>query len=359
MRRSTSVRPRSLLLGPCARSRRRRAAAAHVDGTMGYATVSLHGGTVRYRLTLGIDALEARRRDADLRAGATMRCRDIVARKVSIAADGSPASGPGRGDAAVAGPRQCRDRDRLRLPWPSRTSSRLRDNLSDAFGPGHHSLTNIEAPGGAQPSPGAGPAEARVALRSRAADRGVLPGFDGSGLWRSSGSARTYPDRLRPSALPACALLGGGRLGSLLAIVTAFTLAHSITLALAVLDVWRRRPGWSTAIALSIVYVAAENTFSSAAPRRWAVSFGFGLAHGFGFAGALLELELPRASWSARCCHSISVLSRPGVVIGILVPTLVWLRRFDWEQRAVTTLSTLVLTAGLALLLERVLLTAG
>ena len=47
-------------------------------------------------------------------------------------------------------------------------------------------------------------------------------------------------------------------------------------------------------IALSIAYVACENIFRSARrSRRWLVSFVFGLVHGFGFAGALLELGLP------------------------------------------------------------------
>lgn len=83
--------------------------------------------------------------------------------------------------------------------------------------------------------------------------------------------------------------------------VTAFTLAHSITLAAATLG-WVRVPGppVEALIALSIVYVAAEAVkglsgkpgLMSRAP--WVVAFSFGLLHGFGFAGALAEVGLPQ-----------------------------------------------------------------
>lgn len=82
--------------------------------------------------------------------------------------------------------------------------------------------------------------------------------------------------------------------------VTAFTLAHSITLALAVLGVVRvPGPPVEAAIAFSIVLVAAEivrlrrGQPSLTARQPWLVAFCFGLLHGFGFAGALTEIGLP------------------------------------------------------------------
>ncbi len=78
--------------------------------------------------------------------------------------------------------------------------------------------------------------------------------------------------------------------------VTAFTLAHSITLALAVLGIFAL-PGRvvEPIIALSIAVVAIENLFrSEVSPWRWAAVFGFGLIHGMGFAGVLSEVGLPR-----------------------------------------------------------------
>ena len=80
--------------------------------------------------------------------------------------------------------------------------------------------------------------------------------------------------------------------------ITAFTLAHSLTLALATLGLVHVPPGPVEAcIALSIVLVAAEGlreTINRVALRRpWRIAFAFGLLHGFGFAGALSEIGLP------------------------------------------------------------------
>jgi hydrogenase/urease accessory protein HupE len=92
-----------------------------------------------------------------------------------------------------------------------------------------------------------------------------------------------------------------GNAGRLAATVTAFTLAHSITLALAALAVVHvPQPPTEAAIALSIVFVAAEaiklgaGRTSLTVRYPWLVAFVFGLLHGFGFAGALLEIGLPQ-----------------------------------------------------------------
>jgi hydrogenase/urease accessory protein HupE len=83
--------------------------------------------------------------------------------------------------------------------------------------------------------------------------------------------------------------------------VTAFTVAHSITLALVTLDVISvPRPPVEAFIALSIVFVAVEivrqkqGMPSLASRKPWLVAFAFGLLHGFGFAGALAEIGLPQ-----------------------------------------------------------------
>jgi hydrogenase/urease accessory protein HupE len=93
---------------------------------------------------------------------------------------------------------------------------------------------------------------------------------------------------------------GGKRI---VATVTAFTLAHSVTLAAATLG-WVHVPGppVEAIIALSIVFVASEvvhagqgrTGLTERAP--WIVAFSFGLLHGFGFAGALAEVGLPQAA---------------------------------------------------------------
>jgi hypothetical protein len=81
--------------------------------------------------------------------------------------------------------------------------------------------------------------------------------------------------------------------------VTAFTVAHSITLALSIYGVFTL-PGSvvEPLIALSIVYVAFENLFTSTlTPWRLALVFAFGLLHGLGFAEALTALDLPRSEF--------------------------------------------------------------
>ena len=85
-------------------------------------------------------------------------------------------------------------------------------------------------------------------------------------------------------------LLAAQRLRDMVRVVTSFTVAHSITLLLAALDVIRL-PGAVTEslIAASIVYVAAENYFITQGSHRWILTFAFGLVHGLGFSSVLRE----------------------------------------------------------------------
>jgi hydrogenase/urease accessory protein HupE len=90
-------------------------------------------------------------------------------------------------------------------------------------------------------------------------------------------------------------LLLGGSIRRLLLIVTSFTLAHSLTLSLAALNIFTPPAQLiEPAIALSIVYVGADNLFVQGGRdvRAW-IAFAFGLIHGFGFANVLRDMELP------------------------------------------------------------------
>jgi hypothetical protein len=126
-------------------------------------------------------------------------------------------------------------------------------------------------------------------------------------------------------------LLLGGTFWQLVRIVTAFTIAHSVTLTLAALDMISLPAGLiEPLIALSICVVAVDNLIRgvpdspSDAPRdhRIWIAFGFGLIHGFGFANVLRELALPRAAlgWSL---FSFNL----GVEIGqlVIVVIVAWL----------------------------------
>src|SRR5439155_25100738 len=79
-----------------------------------------------------------------------------------------------------------------------------------------------------------------------------------------------------------------------LAVVSAFTIAHSVTL-IASARGWIELPSRfvEPAIAASIAYIAVENLVNPTPRFRWLVTFGFGLVHGFGFASVLREIGLP------------------------------------------------------------------
>jgi len=88
-------------------------------------------------------------------------------------------------------------------------------------------------------------------------------------------------------------LLVSKKFRDVLKVITAFTVAHSITLALAALEVIRISPRIvEPLIACSIIYVGVENLFQRRFDRRWMLAFAFGLIHGCGFASALRESGL-------------------------------------------------------------------
>ena len=144
-------------------------------------------------------------------------------------------------------------------------------------------------------------------------------------------------------------VLARGRVRQLVGVVTAFTVAHSITLALAAFNVWAPSPRIiEPAIALSIVYVGIENFFVKDASKRWRITFPFGLIHGFGFAGALQEISLPRAQIpGALLSFNLGVEAGQLAVMAIVLPIIFSLRKQDWfEPRAVRVVSGAVALAG-------------
>lgn len=152
------------------------------------------------------------------------------------------------------------------------------------------------------------------------------------------------------------------RFKSIVAIISCFTLAHSITLALATLDVVNLPSRYTEPlIAASIVFVGVENLVRKGAePRgRWALTFLFGLIHGFGFASVLRELGVGQGG------HGILVplltfnagVELGQIAIAAVVLPLIWrLRKNEtFVERGVPALSVLVAGAGLYWLLERTL----
>jgi hypothetical protein len=92
-------------------------------------------------------------------------------------------------------------------------------------------------------------------------------------------------------------LVATATIGSLVRIITSFTIAHSITLALATFNlVILPARLTESLIALSILYVAVENLLDFRAMKRYYITFLFGLVHGFGFSNVLREMDLPKSS---------------------------------------------------------------
>lgn len=142
--------------------------------------------------------------------------------------------------------------------------------------------------------------------------------------------------------------------------VTAFTVAHSVTLTLAVLDIFALSPFIvEPLIALSIVYIAVENIATrEVRPHRFAIIFLFGLLHGLGFAGILGEIGLPANELvTALVAFNIGVeLGQLAVIAVALAAGFYWLRSRVWyRQRVVWPLSGLIALVGLYWLVERVM----
>ena len=113
-----------------------------------------------------------------------------------------------------------------------------------------------------------------------------------------------------------------------LKIVTAFTVAHSITLSLAALGVITLPTRLTeSAIALSVILAALNNLFPLFQERRWMVAFAFGLIHGFGFASVLADLGLPRdALLLALVGFNLGVEVGQLAIVSVFLPTAFWLR---------------------------------
>jgi hypothetical protein len=155
-------------------------------------------------------------------------------------------------------------------------------------------------------------------------------------------------------------LLLGGSIPRLLAIVTAFTLGHSVTLALATLDVIQ--PPASViepAIALSIVYVGADNLLVGTRGRdvRPWVALVFGLVHGFGFASVLRETGLPdHALALSLFAFNFGVEIGQAAIVIVVASGLTLVRKWNTAaaHRLATAGSVIVMLAGAFWFFERV-----
>jgi len=149
------------------------------------------------------------------------------------------------------------------------------------------------------------------------------------------------------------------RLKPILQQVTAFTVAHTLTLALSIYGVVRLSPSIvEPLIALSIVFVAVENILvPELKPSRIALVFSFGLLHGLGFAGVLSEMGLPRSEFlTALLSFNLGVEGGQLAVISVafLLVGLPFRRQAWYRQRVVVPVSCLIAAVGLYWSVQRV-----
>jgi HupE / UreJ protein len=150
------------------------------------------------------------------------------------------------------------------------------------------------------------------------------------------------------------------RFRPLVVIVTAFTLAHSITLIASAYNIgpdalWFP-PLIETLIAISIVYMAFENIVGSRLERRWMIAFGFGLVHGFGFSFALRETLQFAGShlFVSLLAFNVGVELGQLLALALLIPALGGLFRFVVKERIGTViLSAIVAHTGWHWMTER------
>jgi hypothetical protein len=149
------------------------------------------------------------------------------------------------------------------------------------------------------------------------------------------------------------------KVGPMLAIITCFTLAHSLTLALAALDLVRISPRLTEPlIAATIVFVGIENFRGAVSTKtRCGLALGFGLIHGFGFATALRETGMGGAGMALvkpLLAFNLGVEIGQLAVAAVFLPALFALRKLPWfERHGVKLISAVVVLLGGYWLLER------
>jgi hypothetical protein len=163
-----------------------------------------------------------------------------------------------------------------------------------------------------------------------------------------------------------CLVLPLRRLWPVVKAVTAFTVAHSLTLCAAALG-WVPAALWfpslvESIIAASIVFLALENALGRAFHWRWVTAFLFGLAHGFGFASALGDsLQFAQGQpLLALAAFNLGVEAGQLAVLAVLLPVLaLLLRRVESERMAVIVISLVVAHTGWHWMTERLELLCG
>jgi len=341
-------------------------ASAHTRSSTGYSEIRQDGADVRYELQLEYDvlakatglgarALDARTDAARGAALTTARARlDAYLRpRLRVSLDGAGCAGTLTRTGIAR-------RDRTILATLSLTYA-----CPGAASGGYTIVYGVFAEGG-------GVVDDHTSLADYALDgeRGRFV-FDAAHRELDAGDAGALATTVRFVALGAehilegydhvlfvvALLLGARGLIGVLKVASAFTLAHSLTLALAVIG-WVDVPAEvvEPLIALSIAYVAAENMIGGESRQRLAVVFGFGLLHGLGFASTLSFTE--DVGWpliSSLLSFNVGVEIGQALIIALLFPLLLLIRRAAWSSLAQVGVTAAIGAIGLMWFFERML----
>jgi hydrogenase/urease accessory protein HupE len=237
----------------------------------------------------------------------------------------------------------------------------------------------LPAKGGARPQALTAPASASVL--SAASYNEQTPGGKGAAVSNASPGTNTSEATKSASARSAWATIGsfimlgiehiltgydhiafligliviGLSIREVLKIITAFTVAHSITLLLAAMQIISLNSRFvESVIAVSICYIALENLFKKEVKYRWLITFCFGLIHGFGFASALQELIVGKSNLLLSVVSfNLGVETGQLMIFFVLLPVLYLLKQKMEFRRVTAGVSVAILLFGFTWLIER------
>jgi HupE / UreJ protein len=218
--------------------------------------------------------------------------------------------------------------------------------LLDAEDPSHRGLLTLFANGAAQTAVLGGGAATRQFDLSHVSSWSAFAEYLRAGIWHIW-SGIDHLLFLLSLLLPAVLLrrqnrweavpLAGPAFLNIVKVVTAFTLAHSITLSLAAFDVIRLPSRLTeSVIAASIIIAALNNVFPRVTQGRWRIAFAFGLLHGFGFASVLAEMGLPKgARLVSLVAFNLGVEAGQLAVVLAVMPLAYFLRATHFYRRGI------------------------
>jgi HupE / UreJ protein len=256
------------------------------------------------------------------------------------------------------------DGNYLWLPISAACGSRVKRltidyRILDAQDPSHRGLLTLSANGAAQTAVLGGTADVRVFELDHPSFWIAFVEYLRAGIWHIW-SGIDHLLFLLSLLLPAVLVrrqdrweavpMAAPAFANIVKVVSAFTLAHSITLSLAAFDIIRLPARLTeSVIAASIIVAALNNVFPRVTEGRWRIAFAFGLLHGFGFASVLAEMGLPKgARLVSLVAFNLGVETGQLAVVLAVMPLAYLLRSTTFYRRGVMPWGSSAI-AGLAL----------